>query len=60
MTNGDDHLFFYQTPRGRLFAEIDEVLPRGTKMGIKILPIDGNTSMVVYCAIICHLLLGKS
>ncbi len=55
MTNGTDHLLFYQSAGGRLYATIDEVLPNGKSIGITITPQSGNTSMTVYAAIICHL-----
>ncbi len=55
MTDGTDHIIFYQTVNGRLFATIDEYIPKGTSIGIKIDPQASNTSMEVYCAIIGHL-----
>ena len=54
MTNGDDHLYLFQTGPGRLFATIDEVLPPGSSMGIKIDPAPSNTDMMIYAAIIMH------
>lgn len=55
MTDGDDHIIFFQGQGGRLFATIDEVLPKGSSIGIKIDPPTGNTSQRVYAALICHL-----
>jgi hypothetical protein len=55
MTNGADHIIFFQTSNGRLFASIDEVLPKGHSIGIKFDPQTGNTSQDVYAALICHL-----
>lgn len=55
MTDGTDHLLIAQNDSGRAFATIDEVLPKGTSIGIKITPATGNTNMRVYAAIICHL-----
>lgn len=55
MTGGDDHILIFQTPNGRLFATIDEVLTPGASLGIKINPQTSNTSMDVYAALICHL-----
>jgi hypothetical protein len=55
MTDGTDHLLIAQNDGGRAFATIDEVLPQGTSIGIKITPATGNTNMRVYAAIICHL-----
>lgn len=55
MTNGEDHIIFFQTSNGRLFATIDEVLERGNSIGIKFDPQASNTSQDVYAALICHL-----
>jgi hypothetical protein len=55
MTDGTDHLILFQTANGRLFATIDEILPKGSSIGIKIDPQASNTSMDVYAALICHL-----
>lgn len=55
MTNGENHILFYQTDKGRLFAAIEERLPKGSSIGVKIAPQTGNTSQNVYCALICHL-----
>ena len=54
MTDGVDHLLLYQTTSGRLFAEIDEILPTGASIGVKVDPQASNTSMDVYVALICH------
>lgn len=55
MTNGTDHIIFLQGDSGRLFASVDEVLPKGTSIGVKITPPAGNTSLTLYVALICHL-----
>lgn len=55
MTDGDDHLLILQNDGGRAFATINEVIPKGTSIGIKITPPSGNTSMEVYAALICYL-----
>jgi hypothetical protein len=55
MTDGTDHLFFYQTTSGRLFATIDEVLPKGSSIGVKIEPQASNDDMTCYAALVCHL-----
>ena len=55
MTDGTDHILVVQPDSGRLFATVDEVLPKGTSIGIKIAPPANNTSMIVYAAIIGHL-----
>lgn len=55
MTDGIDHILLFQTAAGRLFAPVDELLPPGASIGIKINPATGNDDMQVYAAIICHL-----
>lgn len=55
MTDGANHLIFYQVSNGRLFATIDEVLPTGASLGIKFDPQPSNSSQDVYAALICHL-----
>ncbi len=54
MTDGADHLLFFQVGAGRLFATIDEVLPPGSSMGIKINPAPSNDDMKIYAALILH------
>jgi len=55
MTDGTDSLIFFQNSSGRLFATIDEVLPKGSSIGVKFDPQASNTSQDVYCALISHL-----
>lgn len=55
MTDGDDHILFFQGYSGRLFATIDEVIPSGKTIGLKFDPAGANTSVDVYSALICHL-----
>ena len=55
MTDGEDHILVVQPDSGRFYASFDEVLPKGTSIGIKIAPPANNTSMIVYAAIIGHL-----
>jgi hypothetical protein len=56
MTDGSDHIILFQGLSGRLFAEINEVIPRGTSIGIKIDPqTTSNTSLRVYAALVCFL-----
>jgi len=54
MTDGDDHIIFFQNSSGRLFATIDELLTTSKSIGIKFAPQASNTSQDVYAAIICH------
>ena len=55
LTDGTDHIIIAQNDGGRAFASIDEDLPKGTSIGVKITPATGNTNMRVYVAVICHL-----
>ena len=55
MTDGATSLFFFQPSNGRLFASIDEVVPKGASIGVRFDPQASNTSQDVYCALICHL-----
>lgn len=55
MSGDTDHLLIAQNDGGRVFATIDEILPTGASIGIKITPATGNTNMRVYSALICHL-----
>lgn len=55
LTGDTDHLLFYQTSNGRLFATIDEVIPKGSSLGITITPQTSNTSMTCYAALIGYL-----
>lgn len=55
MTNGDDHIFIYAGVNGRTAISIDEILTKGSSIGIKIKPPASNSSMVCYVAVICHL-----
>lgn len=54
MTDGTDHIIFFQADFGRLIAQIDEIIPKGSSIGIKIDPPTNNTSLPVYAALICH------
>jgi len=55
MTGGGDQLYFYQATKGRLFAPIDEVIPKGSTLGVEIQAPDSNTSLTCYVALIGHL-----
>lgn len=54
LTAGDDHLLFYQASSGRLFATINEVIPKGGSIGVKFDPQANNTSQDIYVALICY------
>jgi len=54
MTGGNDHILFFQSSGGRLFATIDEELQKGDSIGIKITPQASNTSMDVYAALVLY------
>ena len=55
MTDGADHLFIYLNQLGRSFITINEVLPKGTSLGVKVKCQASNTSQTLYCAAICYL-----
>jgi hypothetical protein len=55
MTDGTDHIIFFQASGGRLFATIDEYITTGKSIGIKIDPQPSNTSQDVYVALVGHL-----
>lgn len=55
MTGGEDHLLVISPDFSRVFASIDEIIPQGKTIGVKIKPPTSNTSMPVYVAAICHL-----
>lgn len=55
LTNGDNHIIFYQAANGRLFGTIEEILPKGSSIGVTITPMSGNTSMKCYVALIGYL-----
>jgi hypothetical protein len=55
MTDGTDHLLIYQNDLNRGFFTIDELLPKGTSIGVKIQAPNNNTGMNCYVAAICHL-----
>jgi len=56
LTGGNDHILVFQPDFGRLYLGIDESIPNGSSMGIKVTPPTGNTSMDIYCAIIGYVL----
>lgn len=55
MTDGDDHIIITSPDFSRMFAAIDEIIPQGKSIGIKVEPPTSNTSFPVYVALICHL-----
>jgi archaellin len=54
MTDGSELLFIYLGQSGRSFITINEILPKGTSLGVKIKPQASNTSQVLYCAAIVY------
>jgi len=54
-TNGSDHILVRITEESRSFIGINEILPKGSSMGINVTPPTSNTSMNMYAAVICHL-----
>lgn len=55
MTDGTDYIYSYQNDGGRLFLGLDEHLPKGASIGVKLQAPSGNTSMACYVAVVCHL-----
>lgn len=55
MTGGDDHIYVYGNDDTRTGLSINEVIPGGKSIGIKIQPPASNSSMTMYAAIVCHL-----
>ncbi|QDP62956.1 MAG: hypothetical protein Unbinned5081contig1002_61 [Prokaryotic dsDNA virus sp.] len=55
MTDGSDHLIINAGTSGRSFIGVNEVLPKGTSIGVKIDPQASNTSQDVYVALVCYL-----
>jgi hypothetical protein len=56
MTDGTDHIYVYLgTGAGRSFITINEVIPKGKSLGIKIKPQTSNSSQKIYVAVICYL-----
>jgi hypothetical protein len=54
MTDGTDHLIFYALSASRIVPAIDEIIPKGSSIGIKVKPPAGNTSMQMYAAILLY------
>jgi hypothetical protein len=55
LTDGEDHLILQLSEGSRAFATINEVIPKGASIAIKIKPPTSNTSMDVYTALVCYL-----
>ena len=55
MTGGDDHVIVRGTLLSRTLVQLDEVIPKGSSIGIKVTPPTSNTSLIVYAAAITHL-----
>lgn len=55
ITDGDDHLFIFSPDFSRVFATINEIIPQGKSIAVKIQAPTSNTSMPVYVAAICYL-----
>ena len=54
MTGGTEHLLVRITEESRSFVSINEVLPKGTSIGVSITPPTGNDSMNCYVALVCY------
>lgn len=55
MTDGVEHIIFYANSASRIAPPIDEIIPKGSSIGIKITPPAGNTSMQMYAAIVMYI-----
>ena len=55
MTDGNDHILVFANDGARSFIALEELIPKGSSFGIKIKPQTGNTSMIVYVAVILYL-----
>lgn len=55
MTGDANHILIFSPDFNRIFAPIDESLPKGSSIGITIEPPANNTGLEVYSALICHL-----
>ena len=55
MTDGTDHLLINLGASGRSFITINEEIPQGTSMGVKIDPAVNNTSQQIYVAALAYL-----
>jgi len=58
MTDGVDHILVRADTGTRSFVSINEVLPQGTSIGVKIKPPTSNTSVSVYVALVLYLAQG--
>lgn len=54
LTDGTDHIIIYQSDFGRTAVPVDERLPQGATLGIKVAPMSGNTSLTMYAAVVAH------
>jgi len=55
MTDGDDHILVRVSAASRSFISINEILPKGASVGVKIKPPTSNTAMSAYVAIVCYI-----
>jgi hypothetical protein len=55
LTDGEDHLIIQLSEGNRAFAAVNEVIPKGASIAIKIKPPTSNTSMDIYTALVCYL-----
>lgn len=55
ITDGSDIALLFQTDNGRLFADVDFLLPKGSSIGVEIDVNLSSGSMGVYVALIGHL-----
>jgi hypothetical protein len=55
MSGGDDHIIVRGATFFRSVIGINEIIPKGSSIGVKVTPPTSNTSMVVYAAAQTHL-----
>lgn len=55
MTGDTDHLLAYGSTSARTAITLQEVLPKGSSLGVEVKAPTGNTSMTCYVALVVHL-----
>ena len=55
LTNGIDHSLTFMKPFSVKTIQITEILPKGSAIGYKVTPPNGNTSVSMYISALCYL-----
>ena len=58
LTDGDVSLSAYGFPSSRSVIGLSEILTKGASLGVRVTPGTSNSSMSVYCAIVCYVQQG--